>query len=84
MGRLGPRFARAEPRRRARAFLLGLLAGLPRADCWSIAEHAGDVSPDGMQHLLTGAVWDAAAVRGDLRYVGGMWWSTGATRTRCY
>jgi len=67
MGRLAPRFARVEPRRRARAFLLGLLAGLPRTNCWTIAEHAGDASPDGMQHLLAGAVWDAEAVREDLR-----------------
>src|SRR5690242_9713561 len=67
MGRLGPRFARVEPRRRARAFLLGLLAGLPRTNCWTIAEHAGDASPDGLQHLLSGAVWDAELVREDLR-----------------
>jgi SRSO17 transposase len=56
-----------EPRRRVGAFLLGLLAGLPRTNCWTIAEHAGDASPDGMQHLLAGAVWDAGAVRDDLR-----------------
>jgi SRSO17 transposase len=67
MARIAPRFARAEPRRRARAFLCGLLAGLPRTNCWSIAEHAGDATPDGMQHLLAGAVWDADAVRDDLR-----------------
>jgi hypothetical protein len=30
MGRIGRRFTRAEPRRRARAFVLGLLADLPR------------------------------------------------------
>jgi SRSO17 transposase len=67
MARIATRFARVEPRRRARGFLLGLLAGLPRANCWTIAEHAGDASPDGMQHLLAGAVWDADAVRDDLR-----------------
>jgi SRSO17 transposase len=67
MARIAPRFARVEPRRRARAFLLGLMAGLPRTNCWSIAEHAGETSPDGMQHLLGGAVWDAEAVRDDLR-----------------
>jgi len=66
-GRIAGRFARVEPRRRARGFLLGLLAGLPRVNCWTIAEHAGDASPDGMQHLLSGAVWDAEAVRDDLR-----------------
>jgi hypothetical protein len=29
----GVRFRRVEPRRRARAFVLGLLAGLPRRNC---------------------------------------------------
>jgi len=53
MTRAGARFSRAEPRRRARAFVLGLLAELPRKNCWTIAEHAGDRAPDGMQHLLS-------------------------------
>jgi len=65
--RIGCRFARIEPRRRARLFLLGLLAGLPRVNCWTIAEHAGEASPDGMQNLLSRACWDAEAVRDDLR-----------------
>ena len=56
-----------EPRRRARAFVLGLLAGLPRVNCWSIAEQAGDATPGGMQHLLSRASWDADGVRDDLR-----------------
>ena len=34
MTRAGARFSRAEPRRRARAFVLGLLAELPRKNCW--------------------------------------------------
>src|SRR5207302_271079 len=65
--RVAGRFGRVEPRRRARAFVLGLLADLPRKNCWSIAEHVGDATPDGMQHLLAGARWDADGVRGDLR-----------------
>jgi SRSO17 transposase len=56
-----------EPRRRTAAFVQGLLADLPRKNCWTIAEHAGDPSPEGMQHLLSGAVWDADAVRDDVR-----------------
>jgi SRSO17 transposase len=56
-----------EPRRRARAFVLGLLAELPRKNCWTIAEHAGDGTPDGMQHLLARAKWDADGVRDDAR-----------------
>ena len=67
LGRVAGRFARVEPRRRARAFVRGLLADLPRKNCWTIAEHAGDASPDGMQHLLGRAVWDPDAVRDDLR-----------------
>ncbi len=37
---------------RARAVVPWLLADLPRNNCWSIAERAGDLTPDGMQHLL--------------------------------
>ncbi len=47
--------------------MLGLLADLPRKNCWTIAEHAGDATPDGMQHLLARARWDADGVRDDLR-----------------
>jgi SRSO17 transposase len=67
MLRIGSRFARVEPRRRMAAFVAGLLAGLPRVNCWSIAEHAGDTGPRGMQRLLSEAVWDEAGVRDDLR-----------------
>ncbi len=67
MGQIAGRFARVEPRRRARAFVLGLLADLPRKNCWPIAGHAGDGTPDGMQHLLAGARWDTDGVRNDLR-----------------
>jgi SRSO17 transposase len=66
-GRIAGRFARVEPRRRARAFVLGLLSGLRRKNCWTIAEQAGDATPDGMQHLLAGARWDAEGVRDDVR-----------------
>ena len=67
MLRLGGRFARVEPRRRVASFIRGLLAGLPRVNCWTIAEHAGDAGPRGMQRLLSAAVWDEAGVRDDLR-----------------
>jgi DDE superfamily endonuclease len=65
--RIAGRFARIECRRRVRGFLLGLLADLPRKNCLTIAEHAGDATPDGMQHLLARAVWDTDGVRDDLR-----------------
>ena len=67
MLRVGARFGRVEPRRRMASFVRGLLAGLPRVNCWSIAEHAGERCPRGMQRLLSEAVWDEAGVRDDLR-----------------
>jgi SRSO17 transposase len=67
LGRVARRFGRVEPRQHARALVLGLLADLPRKNCWTIAEHAGDATPDGLQHLLAGAVWDHDGVRDDLR-----------------
>ena len=67
MLRAGRHFRRPEPRRRARAFVLGLLAPLPRKNCWTIAEQAGDGTPDGMQHLLARACWDADGVRDEVR-----------------
>ena len=67
MLRVGDRFARVEPRRRMAAFVRGLLAGLPRVNCWTLAEHAGERCPRGMQRLLSSAVWDEAGMRDDLR-----------------
>jgi hypothetical protein len=67
LSRVGGRFGRVKPRRRARAFVCGLLPDLPRKNCWTIVEHAGDASPDGMQHLLGRAVWDHDGVREDVR-----------------
>jgi SRSO17 transposase len=61
------RFRRAEPRRRVGTYLRGLLAGLERKNGWTLAEHAGEVSPDGMQRLLRTADWDVDGVRDDLR-----------------
>jgi SRSO17 transposase len=61
------RFARVETRRRAGKFVLGLLADLPRKNCWAIAEHAGEADPHGMQHFLARASWDTDGVREDLR-----------------
>ena len=65
--RLAPRFGRVEPRRRALAYLRGLLAPLGRKNGWQLAEAAGDRAPDGMQDFLSRMRWDADAVRDDLR-----------------
>ncbi|MDN5920860.1 MAG: IS701 family transposase [Pseudonocardia sp.] len=67
LDRVAGRFGRVETRRRARSFVLGLLAELPRKNCWSIAEHTGDRDPHGMQYFLGRAKWDTDGVRDDLR-----------------
>lgn len=64
---IAPRFRRAEPRRRALAYLRGLLSPVERKNGWQLAEVAGEATPDGMQRLLAAADWDADAVRDDLR-----------------
>jgi SRSO17 transposase len=61
------RFFRPEPRRRARAYVRGLLAPLAGKNGWTLAEVAGDATPDGMQRLLNSANWDVDGVRDDLR-----------------
>src|SRR3954454_20351929 len=67
VARLAPRFGRVEPRRRASAYLRGLLAPVGRKNGWQLAEAAGDRTPDGMQDFLSRVRWDADAVRDDLR-----------------
>jgi hypothetical protein len=61
------RFPQASSRWRARWYLLGLLSGVKRKNSWTLAEQAGDLSPDGMQRLLNFYCWGAEEVRDDLR-----------------
>src|SRR5438270_1264567 len=65
--RIAPRFGRPEPRRRARAYLRGLLAPVERKNGWQLAEAVGDATPDGVQDFLSRVHWDADAVRDDLQ-----------------
>jgi hypothetical protein len=65
--RIAVRFRRAESRLTARAFVAGLLSAVERKNCWWLAQQAGHRSPRRMQRLLGEAVWDAEAVRDDVR-----------------
>ncbi|MDK3258390.1 IS701 family transposase [Blastococcus capsensis] len=65
--RIGPRFSRPQPRAQAGAYLRGLLSGVERKNGWTLAEQAGDQTPDATQRLLNHAEWDADGVRDDLR-----------------
>jgi SRSO17 transposase len=68
--RLSSYFAGSEARDRAIEYVQGLLSEVKRKNSWQLAEQAGEATPDGMQRLLSSAVWDADAVRDELqRYV---------------
>jgi SRSO17 transposase len=58
---LRPCFARVEPWLQAGKYAAALMSDLPRRNGWTLAERAGDRTPDRMQRLLSRAVWDAAA-----------------------
>ena len=66
-GLVASRFAQVQSRRRARLYLLVLLFGAQLKNSWTIAEQAGDLSPDGTQRLLNFSAWDADQVRDDSR-----------------
>src|SRR3982750_4731289 len=61
IGRFGPYFARPEPLRQVGKYVRGLMSDLPRKNCWTMAEYAGDTTPDRMQRLLQRASWDTFA-----------------------
>ncbi len=65
--RLRSCFARAEPFEQAGKYVAGLASDLPRKNGWTLAEYAGDATPDRMQRLLNHAVWDADAAMGVVR-----------------
>ena len=65
--RLGSLFRRSEPRQRSLAYLKGLLSTVERKNGWQLAEWMGETTPDGVQHLLERAQWDADAARDVLR-----------------
>src|SRR3954452_10596918 len=61
------RFSRVETRWQARKYLRGLMAPLERRNGWTLAEQAGDDTPDSMQALLCSPCFDRDAVRDDVR-----------------
>ncbi len=65
--RIGKRFERTEPRKRALKYMQGLMSDISRKNGWQLAEYAGEATPDGMQRLLSTAGWDVDGVRDDLR-----------------
>jgi SRSO17 transposase len=60
-------FSRADIRWQAVKYLRGLLAPIERRNGWTIAEQAGDATPDAMQGLLCSPCFDRDAVRDEVR-----------------
>ncbi len=60
-------FARTETWQQAGKYVSALVSELPRRNGWTIAQHAGDRSPDRMQRLLNRASWDTLAAMGEVR-----------------
>ena len=67
MQRLRPYFARTEVWLQAGKYVSALVSELPRRNGWTIAEHAGDRTPDRTQRLLNHASWDTAAAMSVVR-----------------
>ncbi len=65
--RLRPCFARPEPWLQAGKYVGALACDLPRRNGWTIAQQAGDRSPQRTQRLLNRACWDAFAAMGVVR-----------------
>src|SRR4029077_8517887 len=67
LGVLRPCFVRVEPWLQAGKYAAALMSDLPGRNGWTLAERAGDRTPDRMQRLLNRAVWDTFAAMGVVR-----------------
>ena len=61
------RFRRGTAHRHAMAYVRGLLSDVERKNGWQLAEQGGYAHPRTIQRVLDRSVWDADAVRDDLR-----------------
>jgi hypothetical protein len=67
LGRLRPCFTRIEPFTQVRKYVRAVMSDLPTRNGWTIAEYAGDASPDKTQRLLNRASWDAFEAMSEVR-----------------
>jgi SRSO17 transposase len=65
--RMGAQCARREIRWRAWAYIRGLLSPVERKNGWQMAAVNGESTPYGVQHVLGRALWDADALRDEVR-----------------
>jgi SRSO17 transposase len=67
MGMLRSCFARTQTWLQAGKYVSALVSELPSRNGWSVAEYAGDRSPDRSQRLLSRASWDERAAMSQVR-----------------
>jgi len=67
MGMLEQCFARTGTWLHAGKYISALVSEMPKRNGWTIAEHAGDLSPDRTQRLLNRASWDTLAAMSGVR-----------------
>lgn len=61
LGRLRACFARTRTWQHAGKYVSALVSEIPKRNGWTIAQHAGDRTPDRTQRLLNRAAWDTFA-----------------------
>lgn len=67
LGLLRSCFVRTETWQHAGRYVSALAGELPRRNGWTIAQYAGDRTPDRTQRLLNRAAWDASAAMSEIR-----------------
>src|SRR5512143_253025 len=95
MGRMAPVFTRREPRLQAGKYVAGLMGDLPGKNGWTLAEAAGDATPESYLHepernqrtvvpspSASGCRWESAAGYPRGRSLGGLLEHSGDSR-RC-
>src|SRR5437868_14769048 len=65
--RIGPLIGRLETRKRAKAYIRGLLSQVDRKNGWQLAEELGEKTPYSIQYFLDRSKWDADVLRDELQ-----------------
>jgi SRSO17 transposase len=67
LGRLRSCFVRTQTWQHAGKYVSALVSEIPKRNGWTIAQHAGDRTPDRTQRLLNRAAWDTVAAMSQVR-----------------
>jgi SRSO17 transposase len=82
LGLLKSCFARTETWLQAGKYVSALVSEMPKRNGWTIAQHAGDRTPDRTQRLLNRAAWDTFAAMSQVSLFAAAGLDTAARRNR--